>query len=130
MHLKHRPPASRFACLLFLAFLVPLAAHAQTISDGRFGRALKVDGAYAAAPANPIYFVTPMTVELWAKVPGKTTGSILIANEPRNSVTHWELFSEKGTGAFGVSFPGYVPKEIKSDRDIADGQWHYLAMAF
>src|SRR5688572_6029817 len=88
-------------------------ALAQTATaDGRFGRALVVGEQYAAAERNPIYFVVPMTVECWAKIgaaggpeKAKSGPTILLANEPRHSVTHWELYAQKDTGRLAASMP-------------------------
>src|SRR4029077_15623390 len=68
------------------------------------------------------------TVECWAKLDAADRTSVLIANELRHSGTHWELFAQKGSGKFGAYLTGSTTKEILSDRVIADGKWHYLAM--
>ena len=120
------------ACLL-AAVQAPVAPAAA----GKFGGALAVGEEYAAAERNPIYFVVPMTVECWAKIgssggarKAKSAPTILIANEPRHSVTHWQLYARKDTGALAASMPGWEVKELASQRDIVDGQWHHLAMVF
>jgi len=119
--------AARLFVAALLAVVAPLAA-GQSV-EGKFGRALKVGQTFAAADHNPIYAVTPVTVELWARVNGRDT-SILLSNEPRNSKTHWELYTEQETGRFAVGMPGYAPKSVVSTADIADDQWHYLAYQF
>src|SRR5438045_1111373 len=43
------------------------AAAPAPADTGRFGRGLKADATYAAAPHNPVYSVVPMTVECWAR---------------------------------------------------------------
>jgi hypothetical protein len=113
-----------------IALLLPSFAVAQSVEHGKFGRALKVGQTYAAADHNPIYIVTPLTVELWARINGKFDASILLANEPRNSRTHWELFTEKETGRFAVGMQGFNPPQVVSQADIVDDQWHYLAFIF
>src|SRR4051812_46692385 len=71
------------------AWASPTLAH--TVEQGRFGRALEVRDEYAFAPHNPVYVVTPLTVECWAKLGGVTNDAnqVLLANEPRHSVNHW-----------------------------------------
>jgi glucose/arabinose dehydrogenase len=114
--------------------LAPLAAAADQAGAGRFGKALVVGEQYAAAKANPIYFVVPMTVECWARVgangvpQAKSRPTILLANEPRHSQTHWEIYTQKDTGALAASMPGWDVKELVSTRDVVDGKWHHLAM--
>ncbi|QOV87649.1 DUF6797 domain-containing protein [Humisphaera borealis] len=109
------------------AGLSPFAA-GQSV-EGKFGRALKVGPVFASADHNPIYAVNPVTVELWARVNGRDS-SILLSNEPRNSKTHWELYTEQETGRFAVGMPGYNPKSVISQTDISDDQWHYLVYQF
>jgi hypothetical protein len=113
-----------------LSLLLPSLAFSQSIDHGKFGRGLKVGRTYAAAEHNPVYIVTPLTVELWARINGKFDASVLLANEPRNSRSHWELYTEKETGRFAVGMPGYNPPAVVSQADIADDQWHYLAYIF
>ena len=117
--------------------LVALAAVAQSAAaaPGKFGQALLVGEQYAAAERNPIYFVIPMTVECWARIgaaagpdKARSAPTILLANEPRHSQTHWELYAAKDTGFLAAAMPGWDAKELLSKRNIADGQWHHVAM--
>jgi hypothetical protein len=103
------------------------AASAQSVESGRFGRAVKVGAHYAAADHAPVYIANPLTVELFARVNGKADVSVLLSNEPRRSKHHWELYTEKETGRFAVSIPGYTPATLVSSVDIADDQWHHVA---
>lgn len=119
-----------FRAALALSLLFASVASAQPIEHGKFGRGLKVGQTYAAADHNPIYIVNPLTVELWARINGKFDASVLLSNEPRNSRSHWELYTEKETGRFAVGMPGYNPPALVSQADIADDQWHYLAYIF
>ena len=113
------------------------AMPAIAASEGRFGRALGVGEQYAVAERNPIYFVVPMTVECWAKIgaaagpeKAKSGPTILLANEPRHSQTHWELYAQKDTGVLAASVPGWDATEVASNAGIVDGQWHHVAMVF
>src|SRR3954468_7402031 len=115
---------------LLVSLSCPPSAFAQTVAGGRFRRAIQIRDSYATASYNPIYSVTPRTVELWAKLGSKAATNILLAAEPRHSRSHWELYAEKGTGFLCAGMPGFNPKVVKGDRDIADGKWHYLAMTF
>src|SRR5436190_11196609 len=96
-------PLAAFAICLYISSLL----HAQTTGPGRFGKALSPKEVYGAAERNTVYFVVPMTVECWAKIGGeagadkaKGATTILLSNEPRHSVTHWELVARQGSGAF------------------------------
>jgi hypothetical protein len=97
---------------------------------GRFGRALDARRARASAPSKPAYATTPLTVECWAKLDGKSGFNILVANHTKESSDHWEVYTYAGSGELSAYLPGYEPAEIKSGVDITDGRWHHVAMAF
>jgi formate C-acetyltransferase len=80
------------------------------------------------AASNALYDAPPLTVECWAKLRSKNGFNALVLNRTKDSPLHWELYSYSGTGEFSAYLPGYAPCEMKSQRDITDGQWHYLAM--
>ena len=90
----------RIALLFSLLLSTPLCG--QTV-EGKFGRALAVEKYSAYAGVNPVYTVVPITVESFARIPAKSTSAeiVLLANEPRSSGTHWDLFVEKSSGHFG-----------------------------
>src|SRR5687767_10119341 len=103
------------ACMAVVAGQTSFAQSAT--AAGRFGRGLVVGEQYAAAERNPIYFVVPITVECWATIgaaggpqKAKSGPTILLANEPRHSVTHWELYAQKDTGHLAASMPGWDAK--------------------
>jgi hypothetical protein len=113
----------------FFALIVLVAAtSAFGQAEGRFGEGLLAGEHYAAAPDNPVYTVMPLTVECWAKLSSKSAYNILAANEPKHSVTHWEIYADKGTGHFAAYLPAFAKPDVKSDVDIVDGKWHYLAL--
>ena len=124
-------------CTAWVLVACAAVAHPAAGAPGRFGQSLAVGEQYAAAERNPIYFVVPMTVECWARI-GAAAGSdkaraaptILLANEPRHSQTHWQLYAQKDTGALAASMPGWDAKEVLSTRNIVDGHWHHVAMVF
>jgi type 1 glutamine amidotransferase len=93
----------------------------------RFGRALDAREANASAPSTAVYAAPPLTVECWAKLNGKQGFNVLVSNHPKTSGDHWEIYAYAGSGAFSAFLPGYGG-EVKSTKDITDGQWHYLAM--
>jgi hypothetical protein len=114
------------AVLAALAVSLSLPALAQV--EGKFGQALQPNTNYAAAAPNPVYTVLPLTVECWAKLSTKSAYNILAANEPKHSVTHWELYAEKTTGHLAAYLPGFAPNLVRADTDVVDGKWHYLAL--
>ncbi len=98
--------------------------------EGRFGKALDARATPVHFDGDDRYRRPPLTVECWAKLFSKKGVNVLVASDPRESAKHWEIYSSAGSGAFSVYLPGTDAGEIKSDTDICDGQWHYLAMSY
>jgi len=101
---------------------------AGNLADGRFGRTVNTREYPLAAAARDAYRQFPLSVECWAKLNSKAGFNILVANEPKASGTHWELYSYANSGVFSAYLPGYAPGEVKTNVDITDGRWHHLAM--
>ena len=103
-------------------------------AGARFGDVLrfsKLPGVvWAEAATNPAYGKPPLTVECWARLNGKSGFNVLVADEPKESATHWELYTALGSGKFEAYLPGWSPSVISTRKDVVDGQWHYLAMTF
>ena len=72
------------------------------------------------------YRTLPLTIECRAKLDGSKGFNILVANDPKSSADHWELYSHAGSGHFAVYLPGRGG-DFKSTVNICDGQWHQLA---
>ena len=60
----------------------------------------------------------------------KTNFNILVAQHPKPSQKHWELYTYAGSGELSLYLPGFSPAEIKSGVDVCDGQWHSVAAQF
>ena len=105
-------------------------ANGEPLAEGRFGKALNglAGGAFVAGRAD--YRNPPLTVECWAKIHSKNNFNIIIANENKMSATHWEMFTFAQTGHFTVYMPAMTPDHIRSNVDICDDKWHYLAMVY
>lgn len=85
---------------------------------------------WAEAAHRPEYETPPLTVECRACIRDKSQFQVLVLNRTKDSAKHWELYAYHQTGCLSAYMPGYAPAEIVSGRDIADGQWHDLAMTF
>jgi quinoprotein glucose dehydrogenase len=105
-------------------------AHAPPVQPGRFGNALSSFGRTISASMKPAYQQPPLTVEFWAKVQSKTSFNIFVANSPKESRTHWELYTAAGSGNFCAYLPGCNPSVLDSGINVADGQWRYYAMIY
>lgn len=106
---------------------------ADKTAPGRSGgtsRALRTGPHWWEARSRDEYGHPPLTVECWAKVHSKNGFNVLVLNGSKESRRHWEIYSYAGTGVFSAYLPGYAPAEVRSNRDITDGLWHYLAMTF
>lgn len=110
----------------------PGAAAPQPVelAAGRFGKALDATEGPAFAESDARYGTPPLTVELWAKLFGKAGYNAIIANEPKASARHWELYTRPGTGHLAAFLPGYEPADVVSDVPVCDAKWHHLALTF
>jgi quinoprotein glucose dehydrogenase len=106
------------------------ATPAARLAEGRFGKALNPSGATVTAASKPAYQGPPLTVECWTKLQGKSGFNILVANGPKESSAHWEIYTTAGTGTFSAYLPGVKPSAIDSGVPIVDGQWHHVAMSY
>jgi sugar phosphate isomerase/epimerase/cytochrome c2 len=100
------------------------------LGEGRFGRGLDARQGGLVVAGHERYRQPPLSVECWARLDSQQGYNILVANEPKSSATHWELFTMAGSGALTAYLPGYQPDHVRSDADIVDGKWHHLAMTF
>lgn len=95
-----------------------------------FGRALDARKTRPTLPANAQYSSPPLTVECLAKLDSAKGFNILVANEPKTSATHWELYTFAGSGELAVYMPGYTPDTVRSPNSVVDGKWHHCAFTF
>lgn len=97
---------------------------------GKFETALATNAGGVFVNHHDDFRRLPLTVEFWAKLTQKQNYNILVANELKSSATHWELFTMPGSGQLAVFTPGLTPDHTRSTAEIADGQWHFVAMQF
>jgi hypothetical protein len=121
--------------LLLLLLLPPaiLAAEdkpAPRLVEGKFGKALDALASPLAFTGDARYRTPPLTVECWAKLDGKRGFNVLVANDPKASSRHWEIYTYAGSGKFSAYLPGYEPSEVISNKNICDRAWHHVAMTF
>lgn len=97
-------------------------------ADGHPGGALDARSAVAAAPGQAAFSQREFSVELWAKLRHDGTYNILIANAPKSSDTHWELYTERSNGALAAYLPANRPAVLTSPRIVTDDRWHRLGL--
>lgn len=111
----------------------------EIVAPGRFGQALRVShdaDFWVEAAFNREYMVLPLTVECWIKLNSKQRKNVILADgysivAAYNIVTnHWSLYSVPETGELAAGLQCMKPSEAKSNKDVADGQWHYIAMVY
>ncbi len=95
-----------------------------------FGKVLDTRRTRPSLPANAQYSAPPLTVECLARLDSAKGFNILVANEPKSSATHWELYTLAGSGELAVYMPGYTPDTVRSPGSVVDGQWHHCAFTF
>ena len=101
----------------------------NAVVEGKFGTAIDAARLNSEVVKSlPAYKSFPLTVELWCKLNSNKDFNILVANEPKESADHWELYTTSNTGTLAAYLPGMTPNIINSAKAIADGRWHYVAM--
>jgi hypothetical protein len=66
----------------------------------------------------------PLRVSLQAKLTQATAYNILVAQGLKSSKSHWEVFTEAGSGRLAVYVPGSSPSLFVSEAVVTDGKWH------
>ncbi len=116
------------ARLLTLALCLGGLVPAAWPADGKFGSALNVNEKCFVVAPNPAFARPPLTVECWVRLESKQHYNIIIANETKRSPTHWELFTTPRDGFLHAYLPGRKPDHVRTQTDIVDGRWRYVAM--
>lgn len=98
------------------------------LTSGKFAQALDARVSHAEVKHQAAYQAPPLTVECWAKLDSARSFNLLVANNLKESKTHWEMYSIAGSGHFSAYLPGYSPDLHDSGVRITDGKWHHLAM--
>lgn len=103
-------------------------AQQDTLVPGKWGKALnaKVGAVLTKTPAGMLNH-RPLNAEGWVKLNSQTGFNILLACDPKNSAAHWEMYSYANSGFFSVYLPGQGG-EFKTNINICDQKWHYVAM--
>jgi hypothetical protein len=107
-------------------FVWLIGAHAEKDASSFGGSLNGVKESAQVRPA-PAFYNRPLMIECRVKVNGKKGYNIFLACEPKSSPAHWELYTHAGSGYLALFVPGNTTQDIRSTRDIADGQWHSLA---
>lgn len=100
------------------------------LGEEKFGAALDARAGGLFVAGREEYRLPPLTVECWAKAEDRTPFNILVAQEPKSSATHWELFGMAGSGHLTAYLPGMKPDHVRSTAELCDGRWHYVAMIY
>ncbi len=103
---------------------------ADKARDALFGGAIDGRQQRAVADNRAAYQQPPLTIECRARLHGKGGFTLLVANGPKESGAHWEIYSTAGSGTFSAYLPGYTPDVIDSGVAITDDAWHDLAMIY
>ncbi|MFM8224403.1 MAG: LamG-like jellyroll fold domain-containing protein, partial [Planctomycetaceae bacterium] len=102
----------------------PAPAVGELLPEGVFGKGLETRRGGAVAQGKPEYRAATLTVELRTRLFQKEQYNILIASELKSSPTHWELFTQPGSGHLTLYSPGMQPDHVGTTVNLADGRWH------
>ena len=101
----------------------PKKSTGQASLSPAFGKALSGG---MVTEGKPEYHARPITVECRAKLNSTTGYNILVASDTKASAEHWEFYTHAGSGLLSLYQPGRGG-DFRSEINICDGQWHYLA---
>jgi len=119
------PPAPKYRTWSEPATKRPAQATLVPSLSPVFGTAL---AGGALFPGKPEYHAWPIVAECRARLDGKADYNVLIACNNKPELGHWELKTDRGTGAFGLYIPGRGG-EFPTGRVTVDGRWHdYVAV--
>ena len=90
-----------------------------------YGKALK--GGMVAEGGAP-FEQWPLTVEVRAKLEGKSGYNILVASSEKAASAHWEIYTHAKRGTLSVYLPGRGG-DFDSGVDICDGKWHDILVS-
>ena len=63
---------------------------------GQFSMALNASRGILDAAAHKDFITPPITVECWTLLKSKSDFNLLVANEAKDSGTHWEIYTFSG----------------------------------
>jgi quinoprotein glucose dehydrogenase len=70
----------------------------------------------------------PITVECLARLHGAASYNILVSCDTKASGSHWEIFTEAGSGTLSLYIPGANPDHLRTSTFLCDGQWHWIGL--
>jgi azurin len=70
----------------------------------------------------------PLTIEVRAKLDGKSGFNILVASSEKAASDHWEVYSHAKRGTLSVYLPGRGG-DFDTGVDVCDGKWHDILVS-
>lgn len=96
--------------------------------EGALGQAYDAGTGALMVAACDAFQAMPLTAECRVRLLDAKQYNILVANEPKVSGTHWEIFTTPGDGILHVYFPGRVPDHLHTKFPLVDRQWHWISL--
>ena len=76
------------------------------------------------------YRSPPLTISCRAALASKANYNILLASETKQSPSHWELFTVRGSGKLALYMPGCRPDHVHTNINICDGRSRLLKCVY
>jgi type 1 glutamine amidotransferase len=108
----------------------PAVKNLAPLGAGKFGKGLNAASGGVFVEGRPEFHQYPLTVECWVKVKDAKSYNIFVAQELKTSATHWEMFSNAGSGLLTVYMPGMTPDHVRTEKNLCDDQWHHIGAIF
>ena len=107
-----------------------LPAMGPAVVPGKSGPALDARVQGLVLDGKPWFRKPPLRVAARVRLGSKSQFNIIAASEAKSSPTHWELYTYAGTGELSLFLSGATPAELRSGKDICDGQWHSVVLHY
>lgn len=131
---SHSGLRSQGALLVALALSslasLPTTSAQTAFNAARFGGSLVASKQPAQAEPRPEYARPPLTIDGWARLDSRNGFNILVAHGPKESPTHWELYTTAGSGSLAAFIPAVQPSVLDSKVNACDGKWHHVALVY
>jgi hypothetical protein len=101
----------------FLALLAAGASGDDWLSARREALVVPADSAFRG-PA--------LTMDCRVRLHGWESYNVLVANEPKSSAAHWEVFTTPRDGRLHAYLPGRSPDHLHTSAVLATGHWYHV----
>lgn len=95
--------------------------------NGKFDSALEFDGGHVQVPHQDNLNLEQFTITAWVNVPAVVDPYQMIVGKEAWPDRNYAMWIRPGVMTFGFTTPGAVQDIQVGSKEVADGQWHFVA---